>query len=97
MTVRGDRRVVAVARSVARGASLGLLLAGLFLLVSGFSTRRLTCLDLAPHECAIAREAATMETRREMWMGGALVLLGVGILVGLQAYFGGHNTAPHGS
>lgn len=87
--------VLQVARSVARGAGLGLFLAGLCVIGwATFSSRHIPCTDLSPQECGLAREVAHAERVRQIWMGTALVLLGGGIVFGLQLYFRSQNTAP---
>jgi hypothetical protein len=75
-----------LARSVARGTGLGLFLAGLFLLVwAAVSSAQVECGELTAQECAVAREVARSGNRRELALGGVLLLLGGATLVTLHS------------
>ena len=81
--------------SVVRGALLGLvaglLVGGLSLFAVGARTviAGVDCGSLTPEECALEREITLSFARRQVWVGGALALMGVAVFIWGRAHLTG--------
>jgi hypothetical protein len=73
--------------STARGALVGLVLGlwiggvGLMAVGAVKALRGVDCSALTPEECALDREIAISFGRRQVWVGGALALMGVAVFI----------------
>jgi hypothetical protein len=72
-----------VARGSLVGLVVGLLIGGLGLLAVGAVTvlRGIDCAGLTHEECALEREIAASFARRQVWVGGALALMGLAVFM----------------
>ena len=69
------------------GLILGLLIGGVALLAVGAVrvVRGFDCAGLTPEECALDGEIAVSFARRQVWVGGALALMGVAVFMWARA------------
>ena len=83
--------------SAARGALIGLILGlwigGMGLMAVGAvkALRGVDCSQLSPEECALEEGIADSLGRRQVWVGGALALMGVAVFMWAR----GRLTRPH--
>lgn len=72
-----------VVRGLLWGLLAGLLIGGLGLFVLGAYTaiRGIDCTALTPEECALEREIAVSFAWRQVWVGGALALMGLAVFM----------------
>ena len=85
------------ARGALVGLILGLLLGGVALLALGAIRvmRGFDCAGLTPEECALDREIAVSFARRQVWVGGALALMGIAVFMWTRGRLAGAQPESH--